>query len=134
MSNAIGRMIGIIDHAFKVTNDNKAEVQLSVKIDFSSASDQDIKNWLVSNRVIAGQRPWRSLSQTELLDLHGMTFIAQDIGKKVKSRQEKIDLYVTNGFTETMAVAMVDGTISPEKQAAIDAILNGTDEDEDDSE
>jgi len=134
MSNTIGKLIGKVRQNLKVTNDKGAEVQLAIWIDFSMATDLEIKCWAVSNRVIAGQRPWRALSQAELLDMNERTFIAGDIGKKVKSRQEQIDLYVTNGFTESMAVAMVDGTISPEKQAAIDAILNGTDEDEDNNE
>jgi len=93
MSNTIGKLVGIIDHVFKVTNDKGAEVQLSIKIDFSTASDQDLKNWLVSNRIIAGQRPWRALSQAELLDLQGRTFMAQDIGRKVKSRDEQINAF-----------------------------------------
>ena len=132
--NTIGKLIGVISHSFKVTNASDVEVQLRVKIDFTSAPNQDIINWLVSNRIIAGQRPWRALTQAELLGLDGMTFVAQEIGRKIKSRSDQIQQYINAGFTEIMAVAMVDGTISPEKQAAIDAILNGTDKDEDNNE
>ena len=86
--NVLGSSIGIVDHSFSITNDNGDKVQLSIKIDFSNSSDQDLKTWLVSNRIIAGQRPWRSLSKDELIKLNGTTFQAETIGQKVKSLKE----------------------------------------------
>ena len=86
--NVLGSSIGIVDHSFSITNDNGDKVQLSIKIDFSNSSDQDLKTWLVSNRIIAGQRPWRSLSKDELVKLNGMIFQAETIGQKVKSLKE----------------------------------------------
>ena len=88
MDNLLGNGIGVVGHAFSITNDAGDKVQLSVKIDFTGASDADIKAWLVSNRIIAGQRPWRSLSKDELVKMNGMTFQAETIGQKVKSTKE----------------------------------------------
>lgn len=85
---SIGSTIGVVSHTFSITNDKGEKVQLSASIDFSNASDQDIKSWLVSNRIIAGQRPWRGLSKDELVKLNGMTFMAESIGQKVKSLKE----------------------------------------------
>ena len=86
--NKLGKNIGVVGHSFSITNDQNEKVQLSVNIDFSTASDNDIKTWLVSNRIIAGQRPWRALSKDELVKLNGTTFMADSIGQKVKSLKE----------------------------------------------
>ena len=96
MENTIGLSIGVVDHAFSITNDAGDKVTLSVKVDFRSASNQDIKGWLISNRIIAGQRPWRTLSKGELTELNNKTFVASSIGQKVRSREEqKRDLVTT---------------------------------------
>jgi hypothetical protein len=108
MENIIGKAIGIVEHSFNITNDAKDKVQLRVKIDFSTASDADIKSWLVSNRVIAGQRSWRALSKVELEDLQGQTFVAQHIGRKVKSREERIQELVTAGLPRKLAEFSID--------------------------
>jgi len=88
MDNMLGSRIGVVGHSFSITNDAGDKVQLSVNIDFSTSSDQDLKTWLVSNRIIAGQRPWRALSKDELVKLNGTTFMAESIGQKVKSLKE----------------------------------------------
>ena len=116
MTNQLGQIIGKVKHTFSTTNDNKEKVQLAIVIDFTSASDSDIVSWLSSNRVIAGQRPWRSLSIEELQDLDGTTFVAQRIGQKVKSRQEKVAELESLGLPEKVAVAAVD---DPEKYAKV---------------
>ena len=84
----IGQEIGVVGHSFSITNDQNEKVQLSVNIDFSTSSDNDVKTWLVSNRIIAGQRPWRALSKDKLIKLNGTTFMAESIGQKVKSLRE----------------------------------------------
>jgi len=116
MENIIGKNIGIVEHTFSITNDATDKVQLRVKIDFSTASDVDIKSWLVSNRVIAGQRSWRALSKTELEDLQDQTFVAQHIGRKVKSREERIQELVTAGLPRKLAEFSID---NPEQFQAI---------------
>lgn len=88
MNNTIGKVVGTVKHTFSITNDRDEKVQLTVSINFDTAKDEDIKGWLVSNRIIAGQRPWRKLSKAELLKLDGTVFIAQNIGQKVKSAEE----------------------------------------------
>ena len=118
MENTLGKAIGTVKHTFGIKNDSGDKVQLTIKVDFSTASDVDVKAWLISNRIIAGQRPLRSLSKEELKTLDGTTFIAQDIGRKVKSREEQIQTLVSAGLSEKLAKFKLD---SPEKfQAAID--------------
>ena len=84
----IGQTLGIISHTFSITNDAGDKVQLTAKLDCRTATDNDIKGWITSNRIIAGQRPWRSLSKNELLELNNTTFVAQNIGQKVKSKEQ----------------------------------------------
>ena len=103
MENTIGATIGTVKHTFSVKNDAGDKVQLTIKVDFNTASDTDIKAWLVSNRVIAGQRPLRTLSKEELKNLNHTTFIAQDIGKKVKSREEQVQELVNAGLPKYLA-------------------------------
>ena len=129
MNNMLGSSIGIVRHSFSITNEAGDKVQLSVNIDFSTSSDSDIKTWLVSNRIIAGQRPWRTLSKDELVKLNGMTFLASSIGQKVKSlketttallsqfsgksKQEIIDVLMqTPGMTELKAELLADAIIA----------------------
>ena len=105
---SLGQQIGKVRHTFSITNDAKEKVQLAVTIDFSTASDTDIKSWLVSNRVIAGQRPWRALSADEIRALDGQTIMATEIGRKVKSREERIATYVGLGLPRDLAELAVD--------------------------
>jgi hypothetical protein len=125
MSN-LGQMIGVIEHSFKITNDAKESVTLSVKIDFSTASDQDIKNWLASNRIIAGQRPWRVMSLNELKQLNGKTFAAQSIGQKVKTRAEQVQALVSAGLPKTLAEFAVDNPtkFAEVSQGMVSAVSN----------
>lgn len=107
--NTIGQKIGIVAHSCKVSQSKGGpSTVINIKIDFSTASDQDIISWLTSNRAIAGQRPWRDLSMDELKDLNGQTFVAQSIGQKVKSRSEKIQALVNAGLPEALAMFSVD--------------------------
>ena len=126
--NEIGKSIGVVGHAFSITNDKGDKVQLSINIDFTGASDADIKAWLVSNRIIAGQRPWRSLSKDELIKLNGMTFMAETIGQKVKSlketttallnqfsgksREEIIESFINAGVPKEKAKLMADAMLA----------------------
>jgi hypothetical protein len=120
MENILGRAIGKVSHSFNITNSNDEKVSLTVAVDFSTASDQDIKSWLVSNRIIAGQRPWRALSKVELEALNGKTFIAQNIGQKVKSREEQIQALQAAGLPRKLAEFSVDNPAA--FQAAVDGI------------
>jgi hypothetical protein len=108
MENILGKAIGKVSHSFNITNSNDEKVSLTVAVDFSTASDSDIKAWLVSNRIIAGQRPWRALSKIELESLNGKTFVAQNIGQKVKSREEQIQQLVAAGLPRKLAEFSVD--------------------------
>lgn len=120
----LGQTIGKVSHVFDVTNSSDVKVRLSVTFDFTTASDADIKSWLVSNRVIAFQRPTRTLSASEIHELDGTTIVAQHAGQKVKSRAERIQDIVNAGIPESIAIKMADGEIPPDKMAAIEAIIN----------
>ncbi len=129
--DTLGKLIGVIEHRFTVTNDAKVEVSITVKVDCTSASDADVRGWIVGNRTIAFQRPLKKLSASEISELDGTTIIAQDAGKKVKSRQEQImafrNAFMAAGVDESkaglLAIAAVDNP------AAL-AILDEEDENE----
>ena len=87
---SIGKQIGKVEQNLKVTNDNGDAVQLKLTFDFSNASDNEIKGWVVSNRAIAWQRPARAMDNIELNECDGMTIAASDAGKKVKTKAERI--------------------------------------------
>lgn len=107
-TNTLGLAIGLQKHSCKVTLPTGESASISVYVDYSTASDNDIINWLNSNRIIAGQRPWRGLSLDEVKALDGQTFTAQNIGQKVKSREEKVQALVNAGLPRQLAEFSVD--------------------------
>ena len=107
----LGQQIGIVKHTLSITNDNKEKCQLSINIDFRMTSDIDVKSWLCSNRVISGQRTWRSLPLAGLSVLDGQTFIANEIGRKVKSHAEKVAVYTNIGLPEDLAEMAVSNPV-----------------------
>lgn len=127
-NRTIGQIIGTVSHNLSITNAKDEKVQLTIKIDFSNASDTDLKAWLCSNRAIAGQRPWRALSKDELVKLNGMTFMAETIGQKVKSlkettaallsqfsgksREEIIESFMNAGVPKEKAELMADAMLA----------------------
>jgi len=75
----------------EVKNHDGIKVQVTVTIDFSNASDDQMMDWAVSNRVIAGQRAWRDLTVDEIKSsVDGQTFDAVTIGHKIRSREDQI--------------------------------------------
>jgi len=123
--NTLGQTIGKVRHTGSVKNDAGDKVQLSVTIDFSTCTNVDVKSWLCANRFIAGQRPWRALSEDEIRSLDGQTIRADEIGRKVKSRAERIATYTSMGLPEAMAIVAVD---DPNKFQAIMDRANELDE------
>ena len=115
----IGELIGIVEDNFEVTNSAGDKVQLRVKFDFTRVFDSDIKSWLCGNRRIAFQRPARSLSASELRDLDGTLINANECGRKVQSRDEKIQMlktvFINAGVSEVqaseLAIAAVDNPV-----------------------
>jgi len=87
--STLGQTIGVVEHTFSVKNDHDEKVTLRVKIDFSNVSDNDIRDWVVSNRIIALQRPMRSLSADEIKAINSRTFAAGDCGKKIESIEKQ---------------------------------------------
>ena len=116
MEGTLGQRIGEVSKACKVTNAKGEAVTINVNIDFSASTDTDIRSWLASDRIIAGQRPWRALSKSELEALDGQTFSANTIGTKVKSREEQIaSLIVTftnAGLTHAKALELAEAAMN----------------------
>ena len=113
MSNDIGALIGKVTHAFNITNHGKEKVQVSVTLDFTTSSDADIKSWLASDRTIAMQRPMRSLSSAEITaNYDGQTVLASDVGKKIRSRAERIAELVNVGLPNDVAELAIDNPSS----------------------
>ena len=109
MSNKLGEMIGKVRHSFKITNHQKESVTVGVTFDFTTVSDADIRSWLASDRTIALQRPARSLSASEISETYdGQTILANEVGKKMKSRQERIAELVNVGIPENLAEVAID--------------------------
>lgn len=108
MSNQLGEMLGVLSHTFGITNDVGEKTQVTIKFDFTTASDLDIKNWLLSNRSIACQRPMRALSIDEINGMNGSTIVSQFASRKTKSRNERIAELVNVGIPVAMAELAVD--------------------------
>lgn len=104
----LGQTIGRVIDNFAITNDAQDKVQVRLIYDFSTASDTDIRSWLCGNRRIALQRPARSKSKAELESLNGMTIMAVDAGKKVKTRAERVAVYTALGLPTDLAEMAVD--------------------------
>lgn len=105
----LGQEIGVVRHTFKISQyKGGPSMQLSIGVDFSTSSDDDIKGWLTSNRVIAGQRPWRDMNKEELKGLDGKTFVAQNIGQKIKTRKEQLQALTNAGLPMKLAEFALD--------------------------
>ncbi len=84
----LGKIVGVISHAMKVTNTAKDVVSISIEFDYSTMDDQAIKNLIVRSTTIDFQRPTRLLSASEIKSLNGTVVIAQNAGRKVQSASE----------------------------------------------
>ena len=108
-NKTLGQIIGVVKHHFDITLDSGAKTSASVDIDFTATSDNDIKSWLNSNRVISGQRAWRKMSLDEIAsNVNNTTFQAGSIGQKVKTRAEKIATYTSMGLPQDLAEIATD--------------------------
>ena len=88
MENTIGQLIGIVKHVHGITNDAGDKVQITESIDFSTASDIEVKCWLVADRIIARTRVERKLTKSEIMELDGSVVLAQCAGQKIQSPAE----------------------------------------------
>ena len=123
-TRTLGQIIGVVGHSFNVRTDGRSSTptQLSVKFDFTTSSDADIKSWLCGSRAIAMARPTRELSNDEIKELNGQTIMANECGRKVESRSEKIAKLKNIGLSEEFAIMAVD---DPE---GFKALMNKTNE------
>jgi hypothetical protein len=125
MDNQLGKIIGKIRHSFNITNHAGEKTSVSVTFDFTTSSDADIKSWLASDRTIAVQRPARSLSLDEIKTSYdGTTILANECGKKIKSRAERIaelvNLFTSAGVNDETATKMAEDMLNdPAKMAEL---------------
>ena len=119
----LGKIIGIVVDTFNITNARGETTSLRMQWDFSTASDNDIKAWLAGNRRIAFQRPTRSLSIAEIGELDGTVVLAQNVGKKVQSREERIAMFksafMASGMDEERATVLATAAIDNPSAIAI---------------
>lgn len=94
----------------KITNHEGVSVTVTFTVDFGNASPEQMAEWALSNRVIAGQKVWRNLSAEELQDsVNGKTFDARHIGKGIESRAKQLKaLQDKLGVSEKVAELILD--------------------------
>ena len=116
MQKTLGQQIGRVSHKLSIKNNRDEKVTIGLVFDFTTATDTDIKAWCVSNRTISFQRPARAMSADEIQALDGSVIIAQDAGKKVVSREERIDAMAAQlGVSREIATYAVDNPDALEK-------------------
>lgn len=106
--NTIGKSIGVTEHTLSITNEHDEKVTIKVKFDYSTTSNADIIAWLNANRAIAFQRPARKLSVEEIKSLDGSTIEAKSAGRKVQSREEKVQNLINAGMPRKLAEFSID--------------------------
>ncbi len=75
----------------KITNHAGETVTVTFTVDFAGASEDQMAEWALSNRIIAGQKVWRNLSAEAIRKLvDGKTFDARTIGRKIENPEEAI--------------------------------------------
>jgi len=95
-------------HTFQTTLDNGDKVRLTITFDFSNVSREQIIEWALSNRVIAFQRSLRALTKDEALELNNSTIHVLNCGRKIESREEKIQRLIAAGLPRKIAELAVD--------------------------
>jgi len=104
-----------------VKNHNGVKVRVNIDVDFSNASRDQIIEWALSNRVIAGQRVWRDLTADEIKEsVDGQTFDALTIGYKIQSREDKIKSTINPalGIDRELATWIIDNPAEYKKMLA----------------
>lgn len=118
MANTLGKLIGIIAHSFNITNNAGDKASLKVYFDCTTASDDEIRSWIASDRCIALARPSRGLDINTIKSLDGTTIMATKAGHKPKSPKERIEDLVASGMDEQMATIMVNDPVLFDKMMA----------------
>lgn len=113
MSNELGMLIGSVRHTFGIMANDGSKRSVNVTFDFSTSTDDEIKSWLVGNRAIAAQKPPKSMTMAEALEVYdGKVIFASEAGKKAESESQVV---------AKMASQMASKT--PEEKAALIAEL-----------
>jgi len=92
-------------------------------VDFTGCTINELLDWGLSNRVIAGQRPWEKLSPAEMMDMVDKgTFHAKTIGQKVVSNEEKMRVAqeFINSLDPEIATQMLKDVIATKDESEKD--------------
>ena len=95
----------------EVKSNSNEKVRVNIAVDFTGVTRDQLMDWALSNRVIAGQRPWRELSNKEIRDkVDSQTFNALTIGRKIQSREDQVKATMNPaaGVTRELAEWIVD--------------------------
>lgn len=104
-------------HTFKVTIDGTSTT-INIQIDWSGIEHVQILNWAARSRIIDFQRVLRGKTPEYVKSLDGCTFRASEMGKNIKTREDKINELVTAGIPEAIATQIVDNPESVAKLLA----------------
>ena len=86
MTNQLGALIGVIESGpFGTTLASGDKITMSIKFDFSTTSDDDIKRMLLADRKIAVQRPIRLLTPSAASQCRNMMVLAHNAGAKIET-------------------------------------------------
>ena len=86
MTNQLGTIIGVIESGpFGTTLASGDKITMSIKFDFSTTSDDDIKRMLLADRKIAVQRPIRMLTASAAQQCRNMMVLAHNAGAKIET-------------------------------------------------
>lgn len=98
----LGQLIGKQTKSFGIKNDAKESVNLTVTFDFSTTPNHEVIDLILAKTVVKFQNNGgrRQLTRAGLLELDGITVMATDAGKKVKTREEQI-MTIANTFMAT---------------------------------
>lgn len=91
MANAIGQLIGVQKVTASIKNADGTSFKGTLKIDFSSSTDNEIIEWVLANRVIRWANARRDKRTVEQLEKEIETvYQASDIGKLDANPVEKM--------------------------------------------
>jgi hypothetical protein len=109
-NKTIGQMLGTSKRTFSTkSHSDGVSVQITMNIDYSTCTKEDIIGYCDPNRVIAGQRWISQLSADEIKSLDGKTIMAKTAGTKaVMSRKELIERFMNLGVNEKEAERLAD--------------------------
>ena len=106
----------VVTHNTKQRNSTEDSIPVQFKIDYSGCSLDELVTWATRKLTIDLNRACENMSADEVREnVNGQTFHARSIGKKVKSRSEKIAeleaTFISSGLKPEKAKALATAAI-----------------------